>query len=133
MTTENTATLDKINPRILIVEDSPLQAQKIKLTLENNNCQVYWTETGQDGLDLAKEKYLDLIVLDIELPDITGFEVCRRLKASPELAEIPVVMLTTLDEAENALNGLEVGAVDYIPKDAFAEMVLVETVKQMMM
>jgi len=133
MTTENTTTLNKINPRILIVEDSPLQAQKIKLTLENNNCQVYWTETGQDGLDLAKEKYLDLIVLDIELPDITGFEVCRRLKASPELAEIPVVMLTTLDEAENALNGLEVGAVDYIPKDAFAEMVLVETVKQMMM
>jgi len=57
--------------------------------------------------------------------------VCRTLKAEPELAEVPVVMLTTRDHAEDVLNGLEIGAVDYIPKDAFAEMVLLETIKQM--
>jgi len=116
---------------VLIVEDSPFQAEKIKLTLENNNCRVFWADNGQAGLNLASQNTLDLIVLDIELPDITGFEVCRRLKANPKLAGIPVVMLTTLDQAEHALNGLELGAVDYIPKDAFAELVLVETVKQM--
>ena len=128
-----------INPRtetnpslsILIVEDSPPQALKLKLTLENNGYRVRWADTGLGGLAMAKHKFFDLIVLDIELPDINGFEVCKTLKTDSNLAEIPVVMLTTLDQAESAMNGLGIGAVDYIPKDAFAELVLLETIKQM--
>jgi DNA-binding response OmpR family regulator len=116
---------------ILIVEDSPPQALKVKLALESNGCEVHWAETGQGGLDIAHEKKLDLIVLDIELPDTTGFEVCKKLKLDPNLSDIPVIMMTTRDHAEDVLNGLEVGAVDYIPKDAFAEAVLIETIKQM--
>ena len=116
---------------ILIVEDSQPQALKLKVTLESNGCHVDWAEAGLDGLDLAQQKRYDLIVLDIELPDINGFEVCKRLKADPALADIPVVMLTTLDQAENAMSGLDAGAIDYIPKDAFAETVLLETIKQM--
>ena len=77
------------------------------------------------------ERDYDLIILDIELPDINGFEVCRRLKADPAVAEIPVIMLTTRDRAEDALIGLNTGAVDYIPKDNFANLVLLETIKQM--
>ncbi len=118
-------------PSILIVEDSPPQALKLKLALEHNGCSVYWSETGLGGLGMAQQKRFDLIVLDVELPDINGFEVCRRLKADPTLADIPVVMLTTLDHAEAVMTGLEAGAVDYIPKDAFAEIVLIETIKQM--
>jgi DNA-binding response OmpR family regulator len=117
-------------PSILIVEDSPPQALKVKLVLESNGCHVVWVDTGWAGLELAKNKQFDLIILDIELPDIDGFTVCRKLKAEPDLAEVPVVMLTTRDHAEDVLNGLEMGAVDYIPKDAFAETVLVETIKQ---
>jgi two-component system chemotaxis sensor kinase CheA len=116
---------------VLIVEDSPPQALKLKLTLESVGCHVYWAGTGLSGLGMAKERKFDLIVLDIELPDINGFEVCRSLKADSNLTDIPVVMLTTLDQAEHAANGLELGAVDYIPKDAFAEIVLLETIKQM--
>jgi DNA-binding response OmpR family regulator len=116
---------------VLIVEDSQPQALKLKLTLENNSCHVDWAETGLRGLELAQQKRFDLIVLDIELPDINGFEVCKRLKTDPALADIPVVMLTTLDQAENAMSGLDAGAIDYIPKDAFAETVLLETIKQM--
>ena len=116
---------------VLIVEDSPAQALKTKLVLENQGCTVYWAETGHSGLEIARQNPLDLIVLDIELPDIDGFEICRRLKANPQLADIPVIMMTTLDQAENAMQGLEAGAVDYIPKDAFADMVLIETIKQM--
>ena len=118
-------------PAVLIVEDSRPQALKTKLALESNGCRVDWVDTGYGGLDLAQQKRFDLIVLDIELPDINGFEICRNLKANPNLADIPVVMLTTLDQADNAMNGLEAGAVDYIPKDAFADIVLVETIKQM--
>lgn len=116
---------------ILIVEDSPPQALKIKLSLEHHGCRVDWADTGLEGLALAQQKQFDLIVLDVELPDTDGFQVCRNLKANPNLADIPVIMMTTRDHATDVLNGLENGAVDYIPKDAFAEIVLWETIKQM--
>ena len=116
---------------VLIVEDSKPQALKLQLVLENNGCRVFWADTGLGGLSLAQQEVFDLIILDVELPDINGFEVCRRIKAKAELIEIPIIMMTTRDHAEDVINGLEVGAVDYIPKDAFAEIVLLETIKQM--
>ncbi len=87
--------------------------------------------TGTAALIAAQKQLFDLIILDVELPDINGFEVCKRLKANPLLLPVPVVMLTTLDEAEYVMSGLEVGAIDYIPKDTFAEFVLLETIRQM--
>ena len=123
---------DKVRqPSVLIVEDSPPQALKTKLTLESNGCRVFWADNGTEGLDIAQKETLDLIVLDIELPDISGYEICRRLKANPELVDIPVIMMTTLDQADSVVEGLDAGAIDYIPKDAFADAVLVETIKQM--
>ncbi len=116
---------------ILLVEDTPVQAMRFKTHLEENGCMVQWVENGRDGLQAAHESFYDLIILDIELPDINGFEVCRRLKEDPAVAEIPVIMLTTRDRAEDALIGLNTGAVDYIPKDNFANLVLLETIKQM--
>ena len=117
---------------VLIVEDSIPQALRLKLALENNGCQVDWAATGQAGLTLARQKNFNLIILDIELPDTTGFEVCKNLKADPLLALVPVVMMTTRDQAEDVLHGLDAGAIDYIPKDVFAEAVLIETIKQML-
>lgn len=116
---------------ILLVEDTAVQALRFKASLEENGCHVRWVETGQAALDAAHQDLYDLVILDIELPDINGFDVCRHLKADPNLAEIPVIMLTTRDRAEDALAGLTSGAVDYIPKDAFATLVLLETMKQM--
>lgn len=116
---------------ILLVEDTPVQAMRFKSSLEEGGCTVRWVENGQDGLQAAREGLYDLFILDIELPDIDGFEVCRRLKEDPNVADVPVIMLTTRDRAEDAVLGLGSGAVDYIPKDAFAELVLLETLKQM--
>jgi DNA-binding response OmpR family regulator len=116
---------------ILLVEDTPTQATRFITTLENGGCTVYWAKNGLDGLAAARNGFYDLIILDIELPDIDGFEVCRRLKADATIAHIPVIMLTTRDRAEDALTGLGQGAIDYIPKDTFAEIVLIETLKQM--
>jgi DNA-binding response OmpR family regulator len=123
----------KISPSfsVLMVEDSPPQALKMKMALENDGCRVYWSETGWGGLGMAQQRPFDLIILDVELPDINGFEICRKLKADEKLKDIPVVMLTTLDSARDVMAGLDAGAVDYIPKDAFAELVLLETIKQM--
>jgi DNA-binding response OmpR family regulator len=116
---------------VLMVEDSPPQALKMKMALENGGCRVYWSETGFGGLGMAQQRRFDLIILDVELPDINGFEICRKLKADEKLKHIPVVMLTTLDSASDVMSGLDAGAIDYIPKDAFAELVLLETIKQM--
>lgn len=122
---------NKKRPSILLVEDSPSQALRFKNSLENHGCLVHWTENGLDGLQAAQIQVFDLIILDIELPDIDGYEVCRRLKASSNTQKTPVIMLTTRDSARDVLQGLKKGAVDYIPKDHFAELVLLETVRQM--
>ena len=77
MTNTNSNNGQGYPPSVLIVEDSPPQALKLKLALEHNGCNVYWSETGLGGLGMAQEKIFDLIVLDVELPDINGFEVCK--------------------------------------------------------
>ncbi len=116
--------------RVLIVEDSPVQAQKLRLALEEEGWQVYWADDGQEGLNTARREKPDIIVLDIQLPSLNGFQVARGLKADPSTAEIPIIMLTTRDNAVDALTGLEAGAIDYVPKDAFAEAVVLETIRQ---
>lgn len=118
-------------PTILIVEDSPVQGLQLKTTLEAGGCYVHWAGNGNDGLQAVRNDHFDLIILDIELPDINGFEICRQLKADPAVAHIPVIMLTTRDQAEDLITGLGQGAVDYIPKDPFAEAVLLATIEQM--
>jgi CheY-like chemotaxis protein len=65
------------------------------------------------------------------MPEMNGFEVCQRLKEEEITSEIPIIMFTRYDDAQSVMSGLEKGAVDYIPKDAFAEAVLLETLRQM--
>ena len=71
---------------------------------------------GQTALDLARRRHPDLILLDVMMPGLDGFEVCRALKANPETADIPVIFLTTLAEAETLATGFTLGAADYIVK-----------------
>jgi CheY-like chemotaxis protein len=125
-----TTTTDK-STSILIIEDSQVQALRLQLILEENGYAVHWTESGQAGLEAARTQNFDLIVLDVELPDMSGFQVCRNFKSDPTLGDIPIIMLTKHDRAQDAMAGLETGAIDYIPKDVFADAVLLETIKQM--
>ncbi|MDM8519403.1 response regulator [Anaerolineales bacterium HSG6] len=117
---------------VLIVEDTHVQALQFKSMLESIGCQVTWVDTGESGVKMANRKPFDLILLDIELPDISGFEVLERLKNNRDLSNTPMVMLTTHDEADHVLHGLDLGAIDYIPKDVFAEVVLRETVRSLL-
>jgi len=116
---------------ILVVEDSTTQALHLRALLERSGLQVLWARDGMEGIRLAQAESPDLIVLDIQMPDMDGFEVCQRLKESDVTAQIPVIMFTRCDDAKSVLSGFERGAVDYIPKDAFAEAVLIETLRQM--
>jgi DNA-binding response OmpR family regulator len=116
---------------VLVIEDSPTQALHTNAVLERSGIQSICATTGLMGLNLSRQVHPDLIVLDIQLPDVNGFEVCKQLKADPETKEIPVIMLTRNDALDALQKGIECGADDYIPKDAFADAVLIETLRQM--
>jgi DNA-binding response OmpR family regulator len=117
--------------RILVVEDSTSQALLLRLQLQRQGFVVEIAATGQEALRLARTMQPHAIVLDINLPDLDGYQVCRRLKRTAETRDIPVVMLTGRDDARDALAGLELGIADYIPKDAFAEDTLIESLRQL--
>lgn len=99
---------------ILVVEDEPAVARGLLYGLNAEGFVTYWVETGQHALDLAREKDVHLILLDIRLPDISGFDVCRQLRA--EGKRQPVIMLTASDEEVDKVLGLELGADDYVVK-----------------
>lgn len=100
--------------RILIVEDERAVARGLEYGLASEGFIVFWAETGQQALDLARSRDPHLILLDIRLPDISGFDVCRQLRA--EGMRQPILMLTARDEEVDKVLGLELGADDYVVK-----------------
>ena len=98
-------------PSILIVTDCLLHALRLKRRLENEGCRVDWTDTNPDGMATACRKYLDLIVLDLEGPEAGGSEVCQKLRADPQLTDVPVVILATCGCAGGAMSGPPMGKV----------------------
>jgi CheY-like chemotaxis protein len=115
----------------LIVEDSAVQAMALQQLLEQKGITVLRAPDGHLGVAMA-EKYLpDVIILDIMMPEMDGLEVCRRLKQNPQTCHLPIVMLTAYSGPDLLLQGLDLGAVDFIPKDAFSDRVLLETLRQL--
>ncbi len=117
--------------KILVIEDSPTQAIHMQVLLEREGLQVLLAYDGPTGLQIAHESHPDLIVLDVQMPGMDGFQVCRHLKNEHDTKDIPIIMFTRHDEQEAVMLGLQTGVVDYIPKDAFADAVLLETLRQM--
>ena len=107
-------------PTVLIIEDSSTQAKLITAQLSAYNINVVLAQDGLQGLRCVDECHPNLIILDINLPKMDGYQVCHRLKRDENTKHIPVIMLTANDSSEAALKGLELGADDYIPKDTFA-------------
>jgi len=101
---------------ILIIEDNALQAKKTRTVLESAGYEVLLAETGATGFKLAKTKPVDLVLLDMVLPDFSGDQICKWLKRDETTQSIPVFMLTAKDTLEDKVAGLQVGADDYIPK-----------------
>jgi DNA-binding response OmpR family regulator len=122
---------NKTGKIILIVEDSTTQALHLQALLEEAGLQVIWAPDGQAGVKMAHQALPDLIVLDVQLPDMNGFQVCQDLKSQNDTRHIPIIMFTRHDDPEAVVLGLQTGVVDYIPKDAFADAVLIETLRQM--
>ncbi|MDP3112370.1 MAG: diguanylate cyclase [Thermodesulfovibrionales bacterium] len=102
--------------KILLVEDSKAQAGLIRDFLEKTGYEVIWAENGKSAIKIAKSKGIDIILLDLVLPDISGNEVCRWLKLNEDTKGLPIIMLTVKDGLTDKVAGLEAGADDYVPK-----------------
>ncbi len=103
-------------PTILIVDDQPINVQLLKRKLERANLRVITAYSGVEALDLVRTNRPDLILLDVMMPDMDGIEVCQRLQASEDTRTIPVIFVTARTSKEGKIEGLNVGAVDYITK-----------------
>lgn len=102
--------------KILLVEDSKAQAGLVRDFLEKNGYEVIWAENGKAAIKTAKTMSVDIILMDLMLPDISGNEVCRWLKLDEHTRGIPIIMLTAKDAITDKVAGLEAGADDYLPK-----------------
>ena len=102
--------------RILVIDDNQSHRELMSLTLETLNYWVETAESGEEGLTKINESPPDLVLLDLTMTGMTGFEVCRQLKSRPETRFIPVVLLTTSQTTLDKTEGLEVGADDYLLK-----------------
>ena len=105
-----------IRPTVLLVEDEPAQRELLAYNLEAEGFDVITADNGEDGLLLVDENDPDLIVLDWMMPQLSGIEVCRRLKSNSKTRQIPVIMLSARAEEVDRVRGLETGADDYVVK-----------------
>lgn len=103
-------------PKILIVEDDLDVAEMLNAYFRVQGYEVFTVNWGEDGVRSSQQDHPDLVILDIRLPDIDGYEVARRMRADRRTADIPIIFLTEKRERSDRLQGLEIGADDYITK-----------------
>lgn len=102
--------------RILVVDDVPANVKLLEVRLLAEYFDVLTATTGAEALETCENGKIDVVLLDVMMPEMDGFEVCRRLKADPATAHIPVIMITALDHVSDRVKGLEAGADDFLTK-----------------
>lgn len=130
-TSSSTSSISSMFCQVLIIEDSRTQAHRIRCELQRFGLCVEVATNGNQGLDEARRLLPQVIVLDIDLPEVDGYTVCRELKKDERTVNIPVIMFTSYDSPQSTITGLQLGAIDYIPKDSFAEQNLIESLRQL--
>lgn len=105
-----------MNARILLIEDDPEMGELIRYNLEDEGFDLSISEDGEEGLIIATELTPDIVILDWMLPNLSGIEICRRLRAKTETQNIPIIMLTARSGEADRIRGLDMGADDYITK-----------------
>jgi len=116
--------------RVLVVDDVPANVKLLEARLSAEYFDIVTAMSGQEALTICERAECDLVLLDVMMPDMDGFEVCRRLKTSPATHHIPVVMVTALDQPSDKVRGLEAGADDFLTKP-IAELALIARVRSL--
>jgi DNA-binding response OmpR family regulator len=117
--------------RILVVDDEPELVELVKIRLEANGYQVLTAYDGQEGLDKARNEKPDLIILDLMLPKMDGYKVCRMLKFDEKYNKIPIMLFTARAQESDRKMGEEVGAEAYITKP-FEPQILLGKIKELL-
>lgn len=102
--------------KILVIDDEPIVRLTVEALFMQNNIELFFAENGSTGLLQAQKHLPDAILLDLMMPDMDGYEVCRRIRSNPALAEVPIIMITAIDNREARLEGLNAGADDFLTK-----------------
>lgn len=105
-----------MTPRVLLIEDDENLTELVTYNLQREGLEIASVGDGEEGLLVAQETPPDLILLDWMLPNLSGIEICRRLRRSKETANIPIIMLTARTEEDDRIRGLDTGADDYVTK-----------------
>lgn len=108
--------MEKNSLKILIVDDTPENLLVIARTLEPEGYEMRFSQDGAAAINIAKETSFDLIILDVMMPNMDGFEVCRRLKEDPTIEDVPIIFITAKTDTNSIVKGFEVGGVDYLTK-----------------
>jgi diguanylate cyclase (GGDEF)-like protein len=117
---------------ILIAEDSPTQAQRLKYILEQQKFKVIWARHGKEALEWLKHCHPAVVISDIVMPEMDGFELCQRIKSEDRLKHIPVILLTSLSSMEDVMHGLKCGAENFITKP-YNEKVLLTRIEHILL
>ena len=107
---------NNMSSMVLIVDDEYAGRETLQSVLEGEGYQLEMAENGAQAIEKAKKLMPDVILLDVMMPGMTGFEVCQRIRSDPTIAEIPIIVLTALDDRESLLTALKAGADDFISK-----------------
>ena len=129
--TQNSNSRDQ-KTEILIIEDEAAQAYALEAKLSVEGFKVQTTTSGKTGLSLTKKTKPDLVILDIVLPGIDGFEILKELKEDGETADIPVIIISQMGQKENIDQGMKLGAEDYLVKSEVNLGKIVARVKQLL-
>src|SRR6476659_9089330 len=102
--------------RVLVVDDIPANVKLLEARLTAEYFEVLTASSGQEALEVCARERIDVVLLDVMMPGMDGFEACRRIKANPRTHHVPVVMVTALDQPSDKVQGLENGADDFLTK-----------------
>ena len=119
-------------PSILLVEDSITSRTLLRNILTAAGYDVTTAVDGQEGWDLLRQQGADLVVTDVEMPRMTGFELTAQIRSEPNLRDLPVVLVTSLETREDRERGVEVGADAYLVKRGFDQENLLDTVRRLL-
>jgi DNA-binding response OmpR family regulator len=111
-------------PQILLVDDNPTNLQVLYQTLDGHGYRLLAARNGKDAIAIAERAAPDLILLDVLMPEIDGYETCARLKAEARTSDCAIIFLSALNDARDRAHGLELGAVDFVNKPFQAEEIL---------
>lgn len=101
---------------VLLVDDEFINRKILHRAIESENIKIYEANDGFEALDIIQKEHIDLILLDVMMPKMSGYEVCETVKKNPETSDIPIIFVTALHDKKSMINGLEKGAIDFISK-----------------